>query len=306
MPDLPGLEALIPKRAHLKVNFTEKRLSLDCEYVDGAKAAFLLQHDSVADTTIVALGLTPGKPISTKNLSLGALGSALEPYSIALDDLVVVAANANAPEGLKLPPDWKDPFTKGLLLGGVMKFEGTSFSYPFECRLGSEEPEPRSLPEGRSPAARPADGAPKEIEQGKNNVEVGRTIGPITFRKARLESRDGRVYVLLDASLGSGGFDLDLTGFNLNFPLAKLTKPSELVGEIKVGLDGLSIAYSKPPLTISGGFAKTVSEKSYVGDVYSGHVLIKAAAFQITVLGKYGTIKADSETGTLFVSIWHV
>ena len=168
---------------------------------------------------------------------------------------MVVAANASAPKDLKLPGDWKEPFTTGLLLGGVLKFEETSFSYPFECRLGSEEPEPPSLPEGRSPSSsRPANEESKEIEQGKNNVEVGRTIGPVTFRKARLESRDGRVYVLLDASLGSGGFDLDLTGFNLNFPLAKLNEAKrQLVGEIKVGLDGLSIAYSKPPLTISGG-----------------------------------------------------
>ncbi len=319
---LPNVQSLLspPKEASLELSFDDdnevKRLTLTCTLENGAKAAFLLARDSSVPKPqwIAALGLQPAR-ISTDDL--GSLGSVLQPYSIALDKLLVVAASADAPEGEQLSLDKGYRFTKGFLLQGALEFGGTSYSYPFECRLGGDQkPKERTGPgpdattprisaaaPSSSPESREREAAPKALE-ANNNVEVGRTIGPVTFRQARLESRDERVYLLLDASLGSGGFALDLTGFNLNFATALLKDPAALVGEIKVGLDGLSIAYSNPPLTISGGLARMAGEPPYVGDVFRGHLLIKAQTFQITVLGSYGTIEAKDRAGTTTPSLF--
>jgi hypothetical protein len=318
LPDLSELEMLLmPTNATLTLNLSDdkKSLLLDCTNSKGAKVAFLLAQDPGATPPkwIAALGLNP-PPISMEDL--GPLGDVLKPHHIVLKNLVIVAASANAPKGFQLPEDFQPKvngvagqITKGLLLQGALAFKETSFSYPFECRLGGEKraeqrPEEKStkisaLPvrSANSPGETRSDESTAP-EEGKNNVAIGRTIGPVTFRRARLESRNKRIYVLLDASLGSGGFELDLDGFNINFPLEMFKDPSTL-SKIGVDLDGLSIAYSKPPLMISGGFAKAKSEKPYIDHLYQGHLLVKAATFQITVLGSYGTIvikvNGDSE-----------
>ena len=278
--DLSELQSLLlpPVEASLKLKLGDDnkviRLALACAFENGAHAAFLLTRESGDGPARwnAALGLKPPK-ISTK--SLGPLGRALEPHNISLDKLVIVAASADGSEVEQLTLAGQSyPVSTGLFLSGALEFEGTSFTAPFECRLGGD-PKPKALPAGIPRANTPAtkgaatspliESAKTEAElEVKNNVAVGRTIGPVTFRKARLESRDKRVYVLLDASLGSGGFALDLTGFSLNFPLTLLQDPVAHASEISVGLDGLSIAYSKPPLTISGGFARTTAVKPYV------------------------------------------
>ena len=317
LPDVSDLQSLlIPASASLKLNLNDgkKSLAIDGTHRSGAKVAFLLAQDSDAAPPrwMAALGLQPGK-ISTA--SLGPLGSALQPHNIALDKLVVVAASADAPKGVQLTLD-SQPYavSTGLSLQGALEFEETSFSFPFECRLGGEERK-KARPPGGTPNTMSASPAPTvnsldettsdqipAPEEGKNNVVVGRTIGPVTFRKARLESRNKRIHVMLDASLSSGNFTLDLTGLNVNFPWTLLQDPLERAGDIRVGLDGLSISYSDPPLTISGTFARTAVVPPYVDDLYRGHLLIKAETFQITVLGSYGSILTNGKkTPALFL-----
>jgi hypothetical protein len=251
---------------------------------------------------LIVFGLQARK-LSTKDP--GVLGSALKPYSIAVDKLNIIAANGNA-EDLTLLGS-QGEISNGVLLTGDLKVEDASssqslFDYPFECRLGGDPrtntkrlPAPGTAASGKLTGDAPKEASKAELtKEDPNNVALGRTVGPLTFRKARFESRDkdGKkyVYVLLDASLGAGGFALDMQGFNLNFPLEALTNPNKLARGLEVGLEGLSIAYSQPPLAISGGFAVTDGKFPYLGKVYRGYLLIKAEAFQITVLGQYGEI----------------
>ena len=252
---------------------------------------------------VVAFGLKAAK-ISTS--SMGPLGTALEPYKITLDNLLFVAANADAPKRQLRLGDGV-AIEKGLVLKGTLKFEGTSYSFPFECNAGGK----KATRELAAPAEEGADAtvskdAEEALEEGKNNVKVGRQIGPVLFRKVRFESReqpDGlRVYMLIDASLGKGGFDLDLEGFNVNFPIKLLANPKDALASIGVGLDGLSITYSNPPLTIAGGFSRVQAGDPYVGYLYTGHLLINAKTFQIGVFGSYGVIKVqDRQEASLFV-----
>ncbi len=304
LPALSGLEALLlPERADLRLDLSDgkNKLSLDCTHSSGTKIAFLLAQDDDATPSgwIAALGLKIER-ISAEEL--GPLGAVLPPETLALDQLVVMAASANAPEGMRLTLDGQDyRFNKGFLLQGNLEVGGPSFSYPFECRLGGDEdaapPEALTVVDTPGTLSTPAglQGLAESPEEGQNNVAIGRTIGPVTFRKARFESRHERIYVLFDASLGSGGFELELDGLNLNFPLALLQDPDAEADDIAIGLDGLSMAYSKPPLTINGGFARTEAVEPYVDDLYEGHLLIKAETFQITVLGSYGNIVVDDE-----------
>jgi hypothetical protein len=327
--DLSALgEQLTPTQAGLMLTIQERetRLSLACE-IGRFEAAFLLVSRKEPPATIVAFGL---KPPNLSTQELGALGKALDPHNIALKNLVILAANETLTPGandsnLELA-NKPYPVSKGLFLQGALEFGQTSFSYPFECRLGSGQPEVQAGAESEHDAdngsstpvrtGKPDTTIPapatvtSERTEGGNNVTVGRTIGPVTFRKVRFESREDpggkRIYLLLDASLGSGGFNLDLDGFNINFPLNLLTDATKgnlsKLDEIGVGLDGLSIAYSNPPLTVCGGFSKVSRPPEPYVELYEGHLLIEAKAFQIAVLGSYGTILIkDVKRPSLFV-----
>jgi len=306
-------EGLIPRLEKLSFDydFSKSYLLLTAE-TEKINFAFMTAPMALGER-LIAFGLKSQK-ISTDDF--GPLGSALKPYSLALNDLVVVAANKNAGE-LKLPfkgkKDTEEPISNGVLLKGKLEFEQTNetlFRYDFECNLG--EKAALAAREGGESAAtdgktletgKTEDG--KRSEVGNNNLEVGRKLGPVTFRKARFESRDkdGKkyVYVLLDASFGAAGFELDLQGFNLNFPIEAFTAPGKLA--LGVGLEGLSIAFSQPPLTISGGFAVTEGKPPFVRDVYAGYLLIKAEAFQITVLGQYGNIRVPQPNSASSIEI---
>ncbi|MGA8598568.1 MAG: DUF6603 domain-containing protein [Bryobacteraceae bacterium] len=298
LPDLPLQNLLIPKEAklQLKLGETRKTLSIYLE-TEWAKAAFYLDKDtSKSGSATAAFGLKP-QDISTSKIG-GPLGPVLEQYNIKLTDLLIVAANADVP---KFPFNGEGAISKGVLLKGALKFGETSFSYPFECNLGGKpaKKETAAITDGIAETPAPQ-GKKPEAEEGKNNVKVGQKIGPLRFRKVRFETRsdqDGmRVFVLLDASLGSGGFDLDLEGFNVNFPLTALTNLTDGWKSIGVGLDGLSIAYSNPPLLIAGGFSRVEAELPYIKYLYTGHLLIKAETFQIAVFGSYGTIQVGTRT----------
>jgi hypothetical protein len=296
LQDLPLQNLLIPKEAKLQLKLADTRrtLSIDLE-TEWAKAAFYLDKDtSKSGSATVAFGLKP-QDISTSKIG-GPLGPVLEQYNIKLTDLLIVAANADVP---KFPFNSDGTISKGVLLKGALKFGETSFSYPFECNLGGKaaKKETAAITDGTAEA--PAtEGKKPEAEEGKNNVAVGQKIGPLRFRKVRFETRSDqeglRIFVLLDASLGSGGFDLDLEGFNVNFPLTALTKLSDGWKSIRVGLDGLSIAYSNSPLLIAGGFSRVKAEAPYIDYLYTGHLLIKAETFQIAVFGSYGTIQVGT------------
>ena len=296
LTDLSSL--LTPKNATLTLNFKdgEKSLALACEQVSGTKAAFLLAQ--VSGAWVAAVGVKPAR-VSTKNLEL--IGSWMKPYELALDKMVVLSASRNAP-GMNLQlGDRSYSVSKGLSLQGALELAESSspdaplFSAPFECRLGGEaisEPSRQTAPTDQA----------KRVEAG-NNVAVGRTTGALTFRNARLEFRDKRVCLLLDASLGSGGLAMDLEGFNCNFPLTFLLDPKNNVRQLELGLDGLSIAYSKPPLSIAGGFARKPVEEPYVDRLYEGFLLVESAKFQISVLGWYGKIldKTNEKKDSLFI-----
>jgi hypothetical protein len=300
----PALQSLAPDSAELTLSLSKrkKRLALACAFSNGARAAFLLGQNSDASKPgwYAAFGMKPGD-ISTK--SLGPLGSALKPHAIALKGLEIVAATANVSEAMS---GFQGPIAQGLLLKGVLEFEGTSFREDFECQLGGTKQKERGEPSPAHDAARipevNASGTLK-LPEGKNNVPVGRTIGPITFRKARFESRkdpakpeDDLVCLLFDASMAAGGLELSLDGFALAFPQKAIFDPKSL--SVRVDLDGLAVNFSRPPLTIGGGLRRTPNREGFEGDL-----LIQAERFQIAAIGSYSKIRLPTADGSKTIEV---
>ena len=118
---------------------------------------------------------------------------------------------------------------------------------------------------------------------------VNKVIGPLRVARVGCEWKNGKIGLLLDSAVDTGGLRLGLTGFSIRLPPSD-PKPENL----EVGLDGLDVSFRAGPVSISGGFLK--SELTIEGErvvQYDGLVLIKALDISITGLGSYAAVRGQ-------------
>lgn len=109
---------------------------------------------------------------------------------------------------------------------------------------------------------------------------IGKPFGPASFERIGVTYKESAVALLLDASLGEGSLNLSLLGLKATVSLESF--------EPRFELQGLGIAYNKPPIEIGGSFVKGLTQidgKTYTS--YSGSAFIKNKALTIPALGSY-------------------
>ncbi|WP_407284875.1 DUF6603 domain-containing protein [Streptomyces sp. BP-8] len=124
-------------------------------------------------------------------------------------------------------------------------------------------------------------------------VDVQRAVGPLRLRRVGVGYADGTVWVLFDASLGMAGLVLGVEGLGLGIPLARPDRP-------EIRLDGLSVAYSKPPLAVKGALVNRPSDDQYALLV-QGVLVLSAAKFGLTALGAYARPKDHPDATSMFL-----
>lgn len=110
-------------------------------------------------------------------------------------------------------------------------------------------------------------------------IELQKTIGPVYFDKAGVAYKDGRVALLLDASLIFTALKIDLIELGVSNPLTKI--------EPKFELSGLSIAYQSGPVQIAAGFLKQVVDGI---EEYTGTAVIGIKTFNLSAMGSYASV----------------
>jgi len=110
-------------------------------------------------------------------------------------------------------------------------------------------------------------------------LELQKTLGPVYLDKAGVAYRDGRVALLLDASLIFTALKIDLIELGVSNPLSKIDPNFELTG--------LSVAYKSGPVNIAGGFLRQKSDKL---TEYTGMAVIGIKAFNLSALGSYASL----------------
>lgn len=143
----------------------------------------------------------------------------------------------------------------------------------------------RKAAAGRGEADDGGDGSPKV-----HWLNVQKEVGPLSvervgFAYSHPDGEKPQVAVLCDAKLTLGPLELSLDGFTVEFPLS--TSP-----EVEVSLEGMDLAFSKPPLVIAGGF---LYDKD--NDLYAGEAMIESPALGLAALGEYADLK-DKDNGT--------
>jgi hypothetical protein len=112
-------------------------------------------------------------------------------------------------------------------------------------------------------------------------INVQKSFGPVSLQKIGFNYHDGKVYVLLNAALNTGGLAIELLGFGIGSPLGK---PA-----LSFDIDGLALSYASGPLTIAGGMLGTLQPEVD----FAGTLIIEAEAFNLAAFGGYATVEGQ-------------
>ncbi|KAI1198695.1 putative transcriptional activator srcap-like protein [Nemania serpens] len=118
-----------------------------------------------------------------------------------------------------------------------------------------------------------------------------KTAGPLSISNLGLKYADKKLHIIFTATMKIGPVGLSLIGFSLGVDLAVLKKPE--LSDFSVTLEGLSVSFERPPLTIAGiirhGQDATLN-------YYAGGVIIGWVPYQLQAAGFYGEATPEETT----------
>jgi hypothetical protein len=245
--------------------FVAKKIDAEWKYVFGIDIKININLDQLplvgSDLASVAgnVGLNGSKLI-------GATKEIKEPEVVKLNKLIKDNAGAEYPT----LPELKEGIETGVYC--AIEFDlGNNNKYDLQISTAKKKAPDKTL------LLAAADTPAKD--DNAYWIELQKTIGPVYFDKAGVAYKDGRVALLLDASLIFTALKIDLIELGVSNPLNKLDPNFELAG--------LSIAYQSGPVQIAAGFLKQV-----VDDVteYSGTAVIGIKTFNLSAMGSYASV----------------
>ncbi len=111
---------------------------------------------------------------------------------------------------------------------------------------------------------------------------VHKQVSVLYIDKIGARYTDGRVGLLLGASLTASGLTLSLIDFGVSSPLGHFEPHFEL--------SGLGLAYSGGSVEVSGSFLRTPPKSPLQPVQYSGTAMVKAASFTLSAMGSYASL----------------
>ena len=161
-----------------------------------------------------------------------------------------------------------------------------------------------SAPAPEPPAAKPpAGGGEQAIPPKKEELkgptkwfEIGKSLGPVSFRRIGLAYEAPRVGIKFDASLQLSVLTLSLDGLGMRYPLDKLSEvssdPSKIFQNLEFSLDGMGLALGKGPVEIGGSLVRVPEAELLPGCKLQldGALLIRTAVFSLSAIGSYADL----------------
>ncbi|EFY85733.1 putative transcriptional activator srcap-like protein [Metarhizium acridum CQMa 102] len=127
------------------------------------------------------------------------------------------------------------------------------------------------------------DGTKPDSDGGSASAPFKKKSGPLSITNLGLKYANKKLQIMLTATLELGPVGLSLIGFGLNLDLAVLKKPE--LSDLSITLEGLSVAFERPPLTICGSI-RHGSDPNL--NYYAGGLIIGWKPYQIEAAGFYG------------------
>ncbi len=285
-PDIPEGVDLALKKATLFYDFTDKKqaLVLSAESANYGKAVFVAKKIDDAWTYVFGIDVKvkvnlDQLPLVGSNLAsivgpIGLNGFKLVGTSKEIIDKNVPGFNdlikAHAVEGSPTLPDIKEGIQKGLYAAIDLDL-GNDNSYEVQVSTASKKAKAIELMLTED----------KPVKDDNTYwVTLEKTIGPVYFEKAGVGYKDGRVILMLNASLVFTALKIDLIELGVSNPLTEIKPNFEL--------SGLSISYQSGPVQIAAGFLK---RKVGENIEYSGTAIVGIKAFNLSAMGSYASVE---------------
>jgi hypothetical protein len=142
----------------------------------------------------------------------------------------------------------------------------------------------------------------EELKGPTKWFEVGKSLGPISFRRIGLGYEAPRVSIKFDASLQLSVLTLSLDGLGMSYPLDKLSEvssapsaraaASKFFDNLAFTLDGMGLAVGKGPVEIGGSLVRVPDAELLPGCKLQldGALLIRTAVFSLSAIGSYADL----------------
>lgn len=137
-----------------------------------------------------------------------------------------------------------------------------------------------------------------DSDGSSSSAPFKKKAGPLSISSLGLKYADKKLHIIFTATMELGPIGLSLIGFNLGVDLSVLKKPE--LSDISVTLEGLSVAFERPPLTIAGIIRHG---KDPTLEYYAGGLIIGWVPYQVQAAGFYGKATPDGGRDP-FVSVF--
>ncbi|TFB01706.1 hypothetical protein CCMA1212_006414 [Trichoderma ghanense] len=177
----------------------------------------------------------------------------------------------------------------------VALLEGSRSKLILDHVVGGKEREPNqkdmALRAGGETAAAPS-------SKGKTVAPMAKTFGSLTVRNIGLSvsgTRYSKISLSLDAFVQLGPLSFALLGFTFTLDLSVLTTPDKLASIVKdPDINGMSVAYDKPPTRIAGIVNRFDNEGISKG--FQGAIAVSLTTWSALAGGRYEELYPDFTT----------
>ncbi|KAL9046182.1 MAG: hypothetical protein Q9214_000918, partial [Letrouitia sp. 1 TL-2023] len=128
-------------------------------------------------------------------------------------------------------------------------------------------------------------------DSGSTKAPLSKSIGPLTIHnpseQVGLQTKDGYLYILIDAMVALGPIQLTVVGFGVGLPLSNFnlnTLKTLTASDFSITLSGMSVYFNSPPVLISGVF---IIDSTPAYEAYKGGLSVSIAPYSMLAVGEY-------------------
>lgn len=285
-PEIPQDLDLSLKSASFTYDFTNKTLVLEAQSANYGKAIFVAVNAN--QTWQYFFGLEIDKPINLTNLPLiddlvpaedtvEIDGIQVVISSAAVDNNLATQINALIDDGYpKVPNKDQQGMPEGLNFSMNVNLGGTL--YPIILQTSAKQAQNAPLPIVSSSSTGNITTATSS--DGVHWFNIQKTFGPISLQKMGVQYKDGRIILLVNASLTASGLTIGLVGFGVGSSI----KTFDPVFSIQ----GIDVTYSNGGVEISGGLLGTFDPPNFIGEL-----MLSAESLTIAGLAGYSSLSGN-------------
>ncbi|XXG96345.1 histone H2A.Z [Hypoxylon texense] len=219
-----------------------------------------------------------------KQAQLGLTAAEIVDLNTSLSKYPLVYSNKS-----KDPKSTDVVITAGSHFCIVLKDQNNARTMVLDHRFKKARPRSKKqVSSKREPASQPVEEKEEKEEKpdsngGSSSAPFKKKAGPLSISNLGLKYAGKKLQIIFTATMELGPVGLSLIGFSLNVDLAVLKKPE--LSDISVTLEGLSVGFERPPLTIAGIIRHG---KDPTLEYYAGGLIIGFVPYQVQAAGFYG------------------